>query len=64
VYLWDLNRRELGIALERAPNSEATSARCLAFTRDGSTLAAANIDGSVTMWNVASGTRGPTLKCT
>jgi WD40 repeat protein len=61
VYLWDLDRRELGLALERAPESQATYVYCLAFTPDGSILAAANADGSVTMWNVASGTRRPTF---
>ena len=63
VYLWDVDRRELDIALEQAPGSEAIFAYCLAFTPDGSSLAAANSDGSVTLWNVASGTRRRTFRC-
>src|SRR4051794_12433434 len=36
VYLWDVDRRELDTALERASGPEATFAYCLAFTTDGS----------------------------
>jgi WD40 repeat protein len=56
VYLWDVDRRELGIALEQPTGPEAISACRLAFTPDGSSLAVSNSDGSVTLWDVASGT--------
>ena len=56
VYLWDLTRRELAMALKRVPGSKATFAYCLAFSPDGAIQAAANCDGSVTMWEVALGT--------
>jgi WD40 repeat protein len=62
VYLWDIARRKLTMALEREAESAATFAYCAAFTPDGSRVGAAFSDGSVTLWNVLSGGRQTTLQ--
>ncbi len=41
AYLWDLNRGELAMVLDRDPKSAETLANRVAFARDGSTLAVA-----------------------
>jgi WD40 repeat protein len=55
VYLWDFERRELAMVLDRATESAETFSNRVAFTPDGAALAVANYDGSVTLWDVASG---------
>jgi WD40 repeat protein len=55
VNLWDIDKRELVMALEQAPGSEGTY--CLAFRPDGSELAVASRVGQVTRWQLPSGTR-------
>jgi WD40 repeat protein len=60
VYLWDSARRELVTTVTQLPGSEESFAPCLAFSSDGSILATV-IDGSVTMWDVALGTRRCTV---
>jgi WD40 repeat protein len=61
VYLWDIARRKLTMALEREAGSAATYAYCAAFTSDGSLVGTAFIDGTVTLWDVLSCERKPTL---
>ena len=55
AYLWDLKRGELAMVLDRDPKSAETLANRVAFARDGSTLAVANSDGSITLWDAALG---------
>ena len=52
VYLWDIARRKLAMALERKAGSEATFAYCTAFTSDRSLVGAAFSDGTVTLWEM------------
>jgi WD40 repeat protein len=61
VYLWDIARRKLTMALEREGGPAATFAYCAAFTSDGSLVGAAFSDGTVTLWDVLSCDRQPTL---
>ncbi len=61
VYLWDIARRKLTMALEREAGPAATFAYCAAFTCDGSLVGAAFSDGTVTFWDVLSCKPQPTL---
>jgi WD40 repeat protein len=62
VYLWDIARRELTMALEREAGAAATFAYSAAFTLDGSRAGAAFSNGSVTLWNVLSCERQTTIQ--
>lgn len=60
VYLWDIDKRELAKVLEETPGTDG--AYCVAFAPAGTELVVARKDGSVTIWNLTSGTRRRTFR--
>jgi WD40 repeat protein len=54
VHLWNMDSGDLATVLQGAPESAPTFSYCLAFTTDGSSLAAGNTNGTVTLWDVSS----------
>jgi WD40 repeat protein len=62
VSVWDMSRRELAMTLNLPPELDVGCMNCLAFTPDGSNLAVAQYDGSVTLWDVASGNHRHSLR--
>jgi WD40 repeat protein len=62
VSVWDMSRRELAMTLNLPPELDVGCTNCLVFTPDGSNLAVAQYDGSVTLWDVASGNHRHSLR--
>jgi WD40 repeat protein len=60
VHVWDIDKRELVVALAQAPGCVGTNG--LAFRPDGSELAVASKVGPVTLWKLPSGTQLGTIR--